>query len=141
MHFLYYLPPESRQLVELIRQAKFSIRENISWCRDSQYAGAIIQESKTFFICTSNILNSPDANRSLIETVNHEAAHAAQACKGLKPIGIPLGSMPLSAEKMQNINRSIHLTKKEDTRRLEHEAYWLEDKPQETMKYLQKFCF
>ena len=141
MLFPYYLPPESRQLVELIRQAQFTIRENISWCSDGRYAGAIIQDSKTFFICTRNILNKPDANRFLIETVNHEAAHAAQACKGMKPIGIPLSAMALSRDKVQNIDKSIRLTKHENTRRLEHEAYWLEDKPQETIKYLQKFCF
>ena len=141
MLFPYYLTPEGKQIVELIAKAHFQVKENISWCADGNYAGAVIKENKTFFICTKNILNEGNANQYLNETVYHEAVHVVQACKGMKRIGIPLSQMPLSPNKMKDIDRSISLTKKKWMRQMEHEAYWLEDKPKETIHYLKKFCF
>jgi hypothetical protein len=141
MIFPYYLTPESKQIVELIAKAHFKVQENISWCADGSYAGGVIKENKTFFICTKNILNGSNANHYLNETVYHEAVHVVQACKGMQQIGIPLSQMPLSQTKMRDINQSISLTKKKSMQRMEHEAYWLEDKPKETIKYLRKFCF
>ena len=141
MIFTYYLTPEGKQILDLIAKAHFRIRENISWCYGANYAGGIIKENKTFFICTKSILNNQNPKFDINETVYHESVHVVQACKGMKPIGIPLSNMLLSSEKMHMINKSIALTKKESTRRIEHEAYWLEDKPTETIKYLRKFCF
>jgi hypothetical protein len=141
MQFPYYLTSEGKQLVELIAKAKFKVQENISWCADGRYAGGVIKENKTFFICTKSILKGPNANSYLNETVYHEAVHVVHECKGMQPIGIPLNQMPLSQSKMRDIDRSISLTKKKSMQRMEHEAYWLEDKPKETIKYLRKFCF
>jgi hypothetical protein len=141
MIFPYYLTPEAKQILDLIAKARFNIQENISWCSNVNYAGGVIKQNKTFFICTKTILNGPSPNLYLNETVYHESVHVAQACRGMKPLGIPLKDMRLSSEKMHMINKSIALTKNEYTRRLEHEAYWLEDKPKETIKYLRKFCF
>ena len=141
MIFPYYLTPEGKQIVELIAKARFQVQENISWCADGNYAGAVIKENKTFFICTKNILNGANANQYLNETVYHEAVHVVQACKGMKPIGIPLVQMPLPSNKMKDIDRSISLTNKKSMRRNEHEAFWLEDKPKQVIYYLKKFCF
>ena len=141
MIFPYYLTPEGKQILDLIAKAHFRIRENISWCYSANYAGGIIKENKTFFICTKTILNNSNPKFDINETVYHESVHVVQACKGMRPIGIPLSDMPLSSEKMHMINNSIALIKKESNRRIEHEAYWLEDKPEETIKYLKKFCF
>jgi hypothetical protein len=141
MLFPYYLSPEGKQIVDLIAKAHFQIQENISWCAGDNYAGAVIQENKTFFICTKTILKGSNANWYLNETVYHEAVHVVQACKGMRPIGIPLSKMPLPSNKIKDIDRSISLTKKKWMRRMEHEAYWLEDKPKETIYYLKKFCF
>ena len=141
MLFPYYLTPEGKQIVELVAKAHFQVKENISWCAGDNYAGAVILENKTFFICTKNILKSSNANKYLNETVYHEAVHVVQACKGMKPIGIPLSQMPLPSRKMVDIDRSISLTRKKWMRRMEHEAFWLEDKPKETIYYLKKFCF
>ena len=139
--FPYYLTPEGKQIIELIAKARFQIKENISWCAGDNYAGAVILENKTFFICTKTILKGLNANQYLIETVYHEAVHVIQACKGMKPIGIPLNQMPLPSTKMANIDRSISLTKKKWMRRMEHEAFWLEDKPDKVIYYLKKHCF
>jgi len=140
MVFFNYLTPEGKQIVELIAKAHFRVQENISWCADG-YAGAVIRENKTFFICTKNILNGSNANQYLNETVYHESVHVVQACKGMRPIGIPLSQMPLPSNKIKDIDQSLSLTKKKWMRRMEHEAYWLEDKPKETIYYLKKFCF
>jgi plastocyanin domain-containing protein len=141
MIFFHYLTSEGQQLIEMIAKARFRIQENISWCADGKYAGAVIKENKTFFICTKNILKGSNASQYLNETVYHEAVHVVQACKGMQPIGIPINRMPLPKNKIQDIDRSLSLTNKKFMRRMEHEAYWLEDKPKETIKYLRKFCF
>ena len=141
MQFLFYLTSEGKQIVELIAKAHFQVKENISWCADGNYAGAVIKENKTFFICTKTILKNYNANQHLNETVYHEAVHVVQACKGMKPIGIPLSQMLLSPNKMKDIDRSLSLTEKKSMRRNEHEAFWLEDKPKQVIYYLKKFCF
>ena len=141
MIFPHYLVPETKLLLVYIAKAKYNIRENISWCKNGNYAGAVIHENKTLFICTDTIFRAPNANSYLNETVNHEAVHAIQSCIGMRPLGIPKAMMPLPARKLADINRSIALTKREWMRQSEHEAYWLEDKPKLILKYMQHFCF
>jgi hypothetical protein len=140
MQFPFYLTSEGKQILDLVAKAHFNIRENISWCADGYY-GATIKENKTFFICTKNILKGPNPNQYLNETVYHEAVHVAQQCNGMKPIGIPINQMPLPSNKMKDIESSLGLTKKKFMRRMEHEAFWLEDKPKQVIYYLKKFCF
>ena len=69
MIFPYYLTPEGTELLELIAKAHFKIRENISWCSNKGYAGAIIKDTKTFFICTKNIFEEKNPNTYLNETL------------------------------------------------------------------------
>jgi len=144
MQFPLYLTPEGKQILDLVAKAHFNIRENISWCADANYYGATIKENKTFFICTKTILRGPDPKRYLNETVYHEAVHVVQQCKGknnLIPIGIPIIQMPLPSNKMVDIQTSIRLTKNKSIKTIEHEAFWLEDKPEQVLYYLKKFCF
>ena len=141
MVFTYYLTPEGKQILDLIAKAHFRVRENISWCSNPKYDGGIITENKTFFVCTKTLMKRATANQDLNSTVNHEAVHVVQSCIAMKPIGIPLSEMPLTSGQMQYVNNSVSLIKKENNRRIEHEAYWLEDKPKEIIKYLKKFCF
>lgn len=144
MQFPLFLTPEGKQILELVAKARFNIRENISWCADARYYGATIKENKTFFICTKTILKGPEPKRNLNETVHHEAVHVAQQCKGknnLIPIGIPISQMPLPSNKMVDIQASIRLIKSKSIMSIEHEAFWLEDKPKQIIYYLKKFCF
>ena len=144
MQFPLYLTSEGKQILDLVAKAHFTIRENISWCADGSYYGATIKENKTFFICTKTILKGSDPKRYLNETVYHEAVHVAQQCKGrnhLKPIGIPISQMPLPLNKINDIEKSISLSKNKSMRRMEHEAFWFEDKPKQVIYYLKKFCF
>jgi len=144
MQFPLYLTSEGKQILDLVAKAHFNIRENVSWCADENYYGATIKENKTFFICTKTILKGPDPERYLNETVYHEAVHVVQQCKGIRnliPIGIPISQMPLPQNKMVDIQSSIRLTKNKFMQRMEHEAFWLEDKPEKVLYYLKKFCF
>ena len=128
------------EVIQIIKKTNYNIVENISWCA-SQYGGGVIRENRTFFICTKKILAGPSPSQYLHETIYHEAAHVVQMCKGLKPIGIPLSAMQLPQKKIVDITKSLSLTKNRVSSRIEHEAYWLEDKPAEVVKYLLKFCF
>ena len=70
------------------------------------------------------------------ETVAHEAVHAIQACKK-GPIGIK--GIQLSHEKLNNVAGS--LTSYKSSPVYEVESYYLEDKPEEVLKLMKKFCF
>jgi hypothetical protein len=139
--FPHYLVPETKLLLTYIAKAKYNIQENISWCKKGDYAGATIEENKTYFICTNTLLKGANANKYLNETVNHEAVHVIQGCIGMRPLGIPLAMMPLPPHKLADINRSVALTKRAWMRQNEHEAFWLEDKPKLILKYMKHFCF
>ena len=141
MIFPHYLVAETKLLLVYIAKAKYNIQENVSWCKNGNYAGSIIHRSKTFFICTNTLLQSDNPSKYLNETVNHEAIHAIQGSIGMRPLGIPLAMMPLPPHKMTDINRSVALSKHEWMRRQEHEAFWLEDKPKLILKYMNHFCF
>ena len=65
MIFPHYLLPETKLLLVYIAKAKYNIKENISWCKNGDYAGATIHENKTFFICTNTILKGDNANSYL----------------------------------------------------------------------------
>ena len=65
----------------------------------------------------------------------------AQQCNGMKPIGIPIAQMSLPSNKLISIEKSIFLSKDKSMRRIEHEAFWLEDKPKQVIFYLKKFCY
>ena len=58
----------------------------------------------------------------------------------LPPLGIPKKLMPLSSDKLNEVNQSatIFAIRSHDT---EHEAYYLENKPQKVIHYVQKYCF
>lgn len=49
--------------------------------------------------------------------------------------------MHLSVYKLQDVKSSISITHDPNVRNSEYEAYWLEDKPEQVLYYLKKFCF
>ena len=135
MDFLFYLSPTGQQIIDSVIKAKFNVRENAPLCRKhKEIYGYTI--NKDFVICTNNIKNDISPVRHYInETVYHEAVHVAQTCKRN-----PLGITPiLSFEKLSNVRSSVKYNKNAFT--LEVEAYYLEDKPEEVLSYVQKYCF
>jgi len=139
MEFLLYLSPEAKSLLNQIYQAKFSVRENVEYCKNQNIFG-YVDFGKKFVICTKNIKSSGyDVYASINQTFLHEAVHVGHMCNGYRPFGIPMKTMPLSSSKMQDVNSSI----KESTasRGIEHEAHWMENKPEKINYVIQKYCF
>jgi hypothetical protein len=149
MEFLLYLTPIGNQIINNLAQAKFKIQENTQICRNEKDVfGYLEQSTNKFVICTSNIKNGGwNLNRYVNETVYHEAVHAAQDCKskgigrvfGNSTLGIPKKSMPLSSDKLNEVKKSSSIFNLGSTSR-EHEAYFLENKPEKVLYYVKKYC-
>lgn len=136
-----YLTPTGQQIVEYVSKAHFKIQQNGSYCSNKKLFGSAIPDTKTFLICTKNIINNTQSVEVIEETVNHEAVHVAQYCRGRNTLSIPKNQMHLSVYKLQDVKSSISITHDPNVRNSEYEAYWLEDKPEQVLYYLKKFCF
>jgi len=134
MEFLLYLTPVGQQIIDSIKQRNYNVMQNAPICRNRQLMGVL--QSPNFVICLDNIKNgvSP-VDYYVNETVYHEAVHVAQACKGSK-LGIDLS---LNSYKMNDVARSVKFGGAYPV--YESEAYFLEDKPEQVLYYLKKFCF
>ena len=138
MEFLLYLTPIGRNIVDTVIKAGYPVKENIGYCRDKNFFG--YGDFDKLVICTKNIKNGGyDLNYYINETLHHEATHIAHMCNGYKPFYIDLKDMPLPPNKLQDVKNSIKLSTA--SVRMEHEAYWMEDKPEKVKYVLKKFCF
>ena len=134
MEFLLYLTPVGQQIISAIMQRNYDVKENAPICRNKELMGIV--QTPNFVICLNNIKNSVSpVNYYVNETVYHEAVHVAQACKG-KPLGVDVS---LDAYKMNDVVRSTKVAGSYPV--YESEAYFLEDKPEQVLYYLKKFCF
>ena len=134
MEFLLYLTPVGQEIISAIMQRNYNIKQNAPICRNKELMGIV--QSPNFVICLNNIKNgvSP-VNYYVNETVYHEAVHVAQACKK-KSLGI---NVTLDPYKMNDVVRSVKVGNSYPV--YESEAYFLEDKPEQVLYYLKKFCF
>jgi len=140
MEFLLYLTPQAQDILSQVYRAKYSVRENIGYCRSNKNIFGYADFGKKFIVCTNNIKRSGFNPEFYInETVYHEAVHVAHMCNGYKPLGIPMKYMPLPAHKLQDVKNSVSAST--SSFRMEHEAYWMEDKPEKVNYVLQKYCF
>jgi hypothetical protein len=141
LYFFSYLTPIGKTILENLIKAKVDVRENVGLCRNKDMFGYADLPNK-FIICTSNIKNGGyDLKTYVNETVYHEAVHAAQNCKRTPTLGLPTKDMPLSSMKLNEINQSAQMVHNYGIVAREHEAYYLEDKPEQVLYYLKKFCF
>lgn len=135
MDFLLYLSPAGQQLINLIAKSKYEIQENSYLCKKyPELFGYNLD--KQFVVCTKNIKNTiSPVNYYVNETVYHEAVHVAQACaKGSLGVKNPI----LSLEKLNDVARSVNYNR--DAFTYEVEAYYLEDKPDQVLSYVKKYC-
>ena len=134
MEFLLYLTPVGQQIIDSIKQRNYNVMQNAPICRNRQLMGVL--QSPNFVICLNNIKNgvSP-VDYYVNETVYHEAVHVAQDCKGNK-LGIDVS---LNSYKMNDVANSVKVGGAYPV--YESEAYFLEDKPEQVLYYLKKFCF
>lgn len=137
MEFLLYLTRDAHQIMAMVRRAGYQTKENYGFCRKSDLFG--YAEPGHLIICTKNIRHSGyDPHQYVPETLLHEAVHVAQLCRG-GAFGISKGSMPLPLSKLQDVRNSVAASSA--TAQVEHEAYWMENKPNEVKYVLKKFCF
>lgn len=136
MNFLFYLTPVGQQIMSNVMLKNYKVQENSSICKTyKEIFGAVIEDK--FVICTDNIKNNISPVKHYVnETIYHEAVHVAQSCKG-GPLGIK--SPLLSSQKLNDVKRSTKYNK--DAFTYEVEAYYLEDKPEQVLSYIEKYCF
>lgn len=140
MEFLLYLTPVGRDLINTVIRAGYPVKENIGHCRDENFFG--YADFDKLVICTKNIKKSEyryDLKKYISETVYHEAAHIAHMCKGYKPFYISLKDMPLPPNKLQDVKNAVAASTASS--QMEHEAFWMEDKPNKVKYVLKKYCF
>jgi hypothetical protein len=138
MEFLLYLTPIGREIVQNVIRAGYPVRENIEFCRDKNRFG--YGNFDKMVICTNNIKNSGlDVKAQINYTLYHEAVHTAHMCNGYKPFYINVKNMPLSWNKMEDIKKSMSMSTA--SKQMEHEAFWMEDKPKKVNYVVKKYCF
>lgn len=139
MEFLLYLTPQAKDILNQIYKAKYSVKENVEFCSNKDIFG-YVDHGKKFVICTKNIKESGfDVKFYINETIYHESVHVSQFCNGYKPFGIAIKDMPLPPNKLKDIKKSLKTST--SSARIEHEAYWMEDKPDKVKYVLKKYCF
>jgi hypothetical protein len=139
MEFLLYLTPQAKEIVNIIHKAKYSVRENIEFCGNKDFFG-YVDFGKKFVICTKNIKNSGlNVKFYINETLYHEASHVAHHCNSYRPFGISKSDMRLPSNKLQDVKNSVNSSTAPS--QMEHEAYWMEDKPEKVRYVLKKYCF
>ena len=143
MDFLIYLLPETKDVYDLVSK-KVRFVENSELCRKYDIYGMYQSDTNKFIICTQRIVNGPDVKYYINETVLHEAVHVAQSCKTrnrtVSPLGISPYDMPLSNRRSNDLKKAIRMSG-EVIKNIEHEAFWMEDKPNKVKYVVQKYCF
>ena len=148
MDLSHYATLESRLILTILTSAKISIRENTKICKDEPGTfGYFLHSDNIFAVCTSNIKRGGWPLRHYVnETIYHEAVHAAQDCKakglrsllGQTTLGLKNIERKLTKEKLDEVKRSSSFGW--NSRQRELEAYYLESKPNEVIRYLKKYC-
>lgn len=135
MDFLLYLTPVGNEIVNKIISKHYIIKENAAICRNKEIFGFL--KPPEFIVCTDNIKNTISPVKHYVnETVYHEAVHIIQSCKK-GPIGI--SNISLDQWKLNDVVRSSNISKQHQVYELE--AYYLEDKPDLILSYIEKYCF
>ncbi|NDG74544.1 MAG: serine hydroxymethyltransferase [Synechococcaceae bacterium WB8_1B_136] len=140
MEFLLYLSPQAKEILNQVYLAKYSVSENTGYCRSIKDLFGYADFGKKFVICTKNIVRSDlDLNTYINQTIYHEGVHVAHLCNGYKPFGLARKNMILPAFKLQGVKNSTKASTA--STQIEHEAYWMEDKPEKVSYVIQKYCF
>ena len=142
MDFLAHLSPQGSEVYEMVSR-KVKIVENAPICRVHDIFGWYQNTSRTLTLCTDRILSKENARYYINETLFHEAAHVAQACRHAMREIAPFGMSPamrLASNREKDLARSVKMSGK-NIAAIEREAYWLEDKPGAVKHVLIKYCF
>lgn len=111
--------------------------------------GYYSSEKNLFTMCTDTIKNFDGENMEywVNETFYHESVHVAQDCKAsakgakvwFEHLGIDPDNMQLNERRKEDLERSNKIFPQNT--KIEHEAYWMEDKPEKVKYFVSKYCF
>lgn len=142
MDFLLYLTPANQEIYKIVSQ-KVRVNENAPICRKYEIFGWYQATNNTLTFCTKAIKDFGNVSYYVNETLLHESAHIAQACKSnngyVREFGISPKSMPLSERRKSDVSSAVK-DHGDKVRQIEHEAYWMEDKPNQVKYVLRKYC-
>jgi len=153
MEFLLLLGRLDKEIIDLIKESNYTIKENSTICLiDKRYIGFHNKTEKNIVICTENAkkignfsTNKYSNNNDNFKTklyirraLRHEATHMAQACNNGNLTGF-----------IKNLRKKIHKSKlnalklsgklsKNSLREIE--AYVMEDKAKLVKKAIRKYC-
>jgi hypothetical protein len=143
MEFLLYLSPEGQNIYNMISR-KVRVVENAPICRKRDIYGWFDSMRKEMTFCTDTIKTGPSPEYYINETLFHESVHVAQSCKNgkgyLEAFGISPSSMPLSERRWKDVSTVVSSVGN-SVKHIEHEAFWMEDKPDKVKYVVQKYCF
>ena len=143
MEFLGFLWSSVVRIYDMV-DSRFAVRENAPICRKHDIYGWFDSGAGSLTICTNRIKLGSDFKYYINETFLHESVHAAQACKfggrGMEPFRIARSSMPLTQRRRNDVEAGVRIAG-ETVRVLEHEAFWMEDKPGQVNYVVKKYCF
>ena len=153
MEFILFLNKLDKDIVELIKKAKYSIEENSALCLiDKRYIGFHKRKEKTIVICTENAKKITNFTNKLVSknkdnhktklylrrALRHEAIHMVQSCNGDKIIGdINYLKSKINKNKEAAIKSSLRISGNLEK---ELEAYMMEDKPRKVKKAIIRYC-
>lgn len=143
MEFFLYLSSSGKDIYSLVSQ-KVRVVENAPICKKHAIYGWFDSDQRTLTMCTDTIKRGPDPNYYMNETLFHEATHVAQSCKnGMRwvvPFWINPKEMPLTQRRREDVETAKKIVGN-SVHKVEHEAFWMEDKPEKVKYVLKKFCF
>jgi len=144
--FLLYLNSSSTDIYNLVSRTH-TYYENSYMCKKHpNYFGLTNSNDNSVHICTDTIKKYvPTMYRYYLnETIIHEAVHVAQDCKSphlghYEPFNIDPKTMQLNESRRGSLSRSMNVDNP-IMNKIEHEAFWLEDKPHIVKYVLKKYC-
>tara|TARA_Y100001978_G_scaffold168610_1_gene157104 strand:- start:43 stop:504 length:462 start_codon:yes stop_codon:yes gene_type:complete len=152
MEFIVFLSPIDKEIIDLIKKASYSIKENTSLCLiDKKFIGFHKKFEKTIVICTDNAKeisnyrktknNNNDNHKTKLyirRGLRHEATHMAQSCNKDKVTGIIKNlDQKIHKNKLNALNFSVKIS---GNFKKEVEAYVMEDKPRKVKEAIKKYC-
>ena len=152
MEFIVFLSPIDKEIIDLIKKASYSIKENTSLCLiDKKFIGFHKKFEKTIVICTDNAKeisnyrktknNNNDNHKTKLyirRGLRHEATHMAQSCNKDKVTGIIKNlDQKIHKNKLNALNSSVKIS---GNFKKEVEAYVMEDKPRKVKEAIKKYC-
>ena len=151
MEFIVFLDRIEIEIIRIVEEAGYSIKENSSLCLLSEkYAGFLIKKDKKIVICTDNAKKREGyTNRGtqnidtfkktaihIKKALRHEAVHVAQECNNGNLLEIN-NSLAINKTKLDALRGSKDISGEEEK---ERQAYILEDKPKLLKEKLEKYC-